>query len=263
MATWTLRCPPCDACPEPSLVTIKELAEPEVPASWSNLEALELDLGASAGAPAPAGALRGALARALAALRPGGSLSVSAAAAASFDASDAILVGFEQRAGAGGVAFRRPEWAPAAASRLRARAPAAAAPAAAPAAAASVVHVVPASWAAAGDGELVDEDALLASDAAALGAGARAAPASADASCAPAKRACKNCSCGRKEMEEAEEKKDGGSAAPAPAPAGNVSACGNCAKGDAFRCATCPSRGKPAWKTDTDGAVQLNLADDI
>ena len=38
--------------------------------------------------------------------------------------------------------------------------------------------------------------------------------------------------------------------------------CGNCAKGDAFRCAGCPSRGLPAWKTADGGAVTIDLGMD-
>jgi anamorsin len=55
------------------------------------------------------------------------------------------------------------------------------------------------------------------------------------------RKACKNCSCGLKDMEgkpavtDEELKK-------------MKSACGNCHKGDAFRCASCPHLGKPAFK---------------
>jgi anamorsin len=68
------------------------------------------------------------------------------------------------------------------------------------------------------------------------------------------KRACENCSCGLKEALEADEatkleqlksKSEG-------------DGCGNCALGDAFRCAACPYRGLPAFK---EGQI-VTLADD-
>lgn len=80
--------------------------------------------------------------------------------------------------------------------------------------------------------------------------------------CSTRGRACKNCVCGRAELEAkaVAEGRDPASVTAAPPPSGG---CGSCARGDAFRCATCPYRGTPAWSTASDGKVTLNLTDDV
>uniref|UniRef100_A0A7S2WM45 Anamorsin homolog n=1 Tax=Rhizochromulina marina TaxID=1034831 RepID=A0A7S2WM45_9STRA len=91
--------------------------------------------------------------------------------------------------------------------------------------------------------DLVDEDGLLDD---------QDLPDAPAGDCSKKRRACKNCTCGRAEQERDEEKS---SEAP-------QSACGNCHKGDAFRCASCPYLGQPAY-VPGQGSVQLDLTSDL
>ena len=53
------------------------------------------------------------------------------------------------------------------------------------------------------------------------------------------KKPCKNCTCGKLEIEKLEKS----------------SSCGNCYKGDAFRCGGCPFLGKPSFKQGMETVV--------
>jgi len=109
------------------------------------------------------------------------------------------------------------------------------------------------------DDDLIDEDGLLDDD----GGGFLAPPPVPDVN--PSKtddcggrKACDNCSCGRAEQEAAAKKGDD----VPPLKQAPSSSCGNCSKGDAFRCAGCPYLGKPAFKEGEEHLV-LDLADDF
>eukprot|EP01071_Lankesteria_metandrocarpae_P003679 Lankesteria_metandrocarpae@DN3113_c0_g1_i1.p1 len=92
------------------------------------------------------------------------------------------------------------------------------------------------------NGNFIDEDALL------QGVETYVPMAKGKSDCTSKPRACDNCSCGRKELEvelgaeEAKKRLEQGTVR---------SSCGNCYKGDAFRCAGCPYVGKPAFRPGT------------
>lgn len=105
-------------------------------------------------------------------------------------------------------------------------------------------------------GEQINEDDLLGEVPAPVGKG--------KSDCSSMPKACANCSCGRKELED----KHGADEAKKKLEQGTVrSACNSCYLGDAFRCDSCPYRGTPAFKPgtkvelssgDTEGTGQLD-----
>jgi len=89
--------------------------------------------------------------------------------------------------------------------------------------------------------------------------------------CSKRRSACKNCSCGRAEVEAEEKKRKaaaGGDASVVQLDNPYLtedqinnpqSACGNCGLGDAFRCSTCPYMGLPPFKLGEKIELSANL----
>ena len=75
-------------------------------------------------------------------------------------------------------------------------------------------------------------------------------------SCDTKPKACKNCSCGRKEAEEEQVSEE---ELKRRLESGEIkSSCGSCYLGDEFRCASCPYRGLPAFQPGEKVTISLN-----
>ncbi len=107
------------------------------------------------------------------------------------------------------------------------------------------------------EGDLIDEDELLDKD--------FKVPDTSSGGCGDVvggkKRACKDCSCGLAEAEAAGRAvNDSGTIEEKVV---KSSSCGNCSKGDAFRCAGCPFLGKPAFEPGNERVVLAMGSDDF
>jgi len=101
--------------------------------------------------------------------------------------------------------------------------------------------------------QTIDEDNLLDSEVGYNKLGA-------DESCSTKPKACANCSCGRAELEAAAEAGQPIDVAKNVETGKVTSSCGSCYLGDAFRCASCPYKGLPAFKPGDK--VKLDLTKD-
>jgi len=207
--------------------------------------------GAPATAPTPLA--REAWVTAVAALHPQLASLASAGSLEAVDALDALAAALGPSLGVCTITCTRPEFKAGASFSLRSRTavanPAAPVPTPAPTPAAQLGAwgtAVASARAEVGD-ELIDEDELLSAEDLAKKEAVMDCGTGSDGK----RKACKNCSCGLREMLE-----DDAADENAPPPA--KSACGNCALGDAYRCAGCPHRGKPSFVEGSDG---LKLAD--
>ena len=109
------------------------------------------------------------------------------------------------------------------------------------------------------DADMIDEDGLLEDDVLAPPPAMNAQSGKED-DCA-GRKPCDNCSCGRAEVYAAEQAAAGAAAEPKKQQVAS-SACGKCNLGDAFRCASCPFLGKPAFKAGEEHLV-LQMTDDL
>ena len=113
--------------------------------------------------------------------------------------------------------------------------------------------------------EMIDEDALLTEK-----DKAKPNTEGEGVGCPPTRKPCKDCTCGRKEEEEMKENATPGTTSSVvkmdlendPNDETFKSACGNCALGDAFRCAGCPYLGQPAFK-ENDEENKVVMLDDL
>ena len=101
------------------------------------------------------------------------------------------------------------------------------------------------------DEELVDEDNLLADSSNLLAPPPAMSQAASKGDDCGGRKPCDDCTCGRADAEKQQER-----------PVIKTSSCGKCGLGDAFRCASCPYLGKPAFKPGEEHLV-LDLQDDL
>lgn len=76
------------------------------------------------------------------------------------------------------------------------------------------------------------------------------------------KKACANCTCGLADELEKEARDITTKSAKESGEGASKSSCGSCYLGDAFRCASCPYRGMPAFKPGEKVTIDVG-SDDI